>query len=1145
MIHYNNLKNLFRIVILFCLLFPTESFGQCGTPVLGTTTNITPTSANVLFGCNSCTGNYSQILEWGPKGFTPGTAANAGPQGTVATFATYTTSYTINNLTPETEYDYYQRLNCNGTFTANTSSRTLTTGPACDSAISITCGSSVTATVTPGNGAWTTCTYGYAKEKVYSFTPTVSGTFYIVCQNPSTTTYFAYKNALSPCDGTGWNCIGYAISNNIVQVPFGPLTAGTTYRILLDWNSVPTNQSTTFRIECPICPQPTNVTLSSATSTSLTINYSGNAHILEYGPHGFLPGAGSTAGTSGTVIGVWGGSATINGLQPSTNYDIYLRSICGGNDYSPNSILFSSTTPPCPYNLGNIPMNTWMNVSSSQTGYYDYFPGCNNYTPGQEYLMNFTAPTAGNYILQVGSGLGSAFNFGMRPHQSNCDLSTFSCLSNPTNNNGYYYYTFGPLTAGSTYDFVVDLEDTIWTGYGVAFRFLCPSPSALSASNIGPNSVNLNWTCNCPNTSILEYGPSGFTPGTGATPGTNGTIISNITSPYTLSGLTSDTKYDVYFRSNCGGNFSSNTPVLNIRTSVDCSTVPVLSCNSYFSFQIFASGPNPIGGAWNSNACGNTNYQSHEGVWRFTPTVTGTYSLFNYAMFANSYNYIYPMSVYLKTASLGCNESNWNCMGTRSEASISFTQGSVSLGTLTAGITYLIMMDGIQPTFTGGYTYYFRLDCPNMCAYPLLSYISNITQTTATVNVGCNSCFGNIVVEYGPAGFTPGTNANPGTNGTVQTVGTFPYTITGLQGSTAYDVYARQNCGGGIFSSNAPKLSFTTVACNVDPSYITYNTPSTTICSGSSITLTQNGGTPASGGVMKWYSGSCGGTFVGSGNSITVNPTVTTTYLVRAEASCGNTICKSITITTTALPTAAITASGPVTFCAGNNVVLNANTGTGLTYQWKKYANNLAGATTASYTASGTGKYKCVVTNSAGCTKNSNVIDVTSNPLPTATITAAGPTTFCAGGSVVLNANIGTGLTYQWKKYANNIGGAINSAYTATTAGKYKCTVTNSNGCSKSSNAITVNVPCRVAGVSEKTFSMYPNPANDLLFIQTENSEINSLILEIKDLSGKVVLVSEINEEVSEIDIHNIAPGIYITSLYNQNVNFVQKLVIN
>ena len=69
------------------------------------------------------------------------------------------------------------------------------------------------------------------------------------------------------------------------------------------------------------------------------------------------------------------------------------------------------------------------------------------------------------------------------------------------------------------------------------------------------------------------------------------------------------------------------------------------------------------------------------------------------------------------------------------------------------------------------------------------------------------------------------------------------------------------------------------------------------ICPGDAVTLQVNGGTTGTNATWRWYSGSCGGTFVGTGNSITINPSVTTTYYVRAEGDCNTTTCVSRTIT--------------------------------------------------------------------------------------------------------------------------------------------------------------------------------------------------------------------------------------------------------
>lgn len=78
-----------------------------------------------------------------------------------------------------------------------------------------------------------------------------------------------------------------------------------------------------------------------------------------------------------------------------------------------------------------------------------------------------------------------------------------------------------------------------------------------------------------------------------------------------------------------------------------------------------------------------------------------------------------------------------------------------------------------------------------------------------------------------------------------------------------------------------------------DPTSI--NVVSTTVCSGSTTTLTAIGAF----GTVYWYTGSCSGSLIGTGNSIDVNPTTNTTYYARNNydgvwsSSCAST---SITI---------------------------------------------------------------------------------------------------------------------------------------------------------------------------------------------------------------------------------------------------------
>jgi predicted lactoylglutathione lyase len=80
------------------------------------------------------------------------------------------------------------------------------------------------------------------------------------------------------------------------------------------------------------------------------------------------------------------------------------------------------------------------------------------------------------------------------------------------------------------------------------------------------------------------------------------------------------------------------------------------------------------------------------------------------------------------------------------------------------------------------------------------------------------------------------------------------------------------------------------------------------------------------------------------------------------------------------------------------------------------------------------------------------------NALPTATITPVTATTFCQGGSVILNASTGAGFMYQWYNNASPIGGATSSSYTANASGSYTVVVTNTSSCSATSSAANVLV---------------------------------------------------------------------------------------
>lgn len=112
----------------------------------------------------------------------------------------------------------------------------------------------------------------------------------------------------------------------------------------------------------------------------------------------------------------------------------------------------------------------------------------------------------------------------------------------------------------------------------------------------------------------------------------------------------------------------------------------------------------------------------------------------------------------------------------------------------------------------------------------------------------------------------------------------------------------------------------------------------------------------------------------------------------------------------------------------------------------------------------GTFTYTLVSVKDASTTTCSNTITGSSivvvvRAIPTATITAIGSTSVCPGSTVSLQANAGTGFTYQWSKDAVSISGATAATYNATATGSYTVVITNSNGCvSPVSNALAISV---------------------------------------------------------------------------------------
>jgi gliding motility-associated-like protein len=204
-----------------------------------------------------------------------------------------------------------------------------------------------------------------------------------------------------------------------------------------------------------------------------------------------------------------------------------------------------------------------------------------------------------------------------------------------------------------------------------------------------------------------------------------------------------------------------------------------------------------------------------------------------------------------------------------------------------------------------------------------------------------------------------------------------------------------------------------------------------------------------------------------TGAVVVASPSATTIYTVTGTAVGGCIDSVKVTVTVSAaLDGGAIAASQTICKNTAPAALTSTTAATGgsgtYTYQWQSSTDNItftdiAGATSAGYapgTLTQTTYYRRKVSD-AVTSALSNTVTITVSVVTKPTVTAAGATTFCTGGSVVLNGTAAT--TYTWYKNGTAITGATAQSYTATTSGRYVLITTNADNCkSDSSNAINV-----------------------------------------------------------------------------------------
>lgn len=374
----------------------------------------------------------------------------------------------------------------------------------------------------------------------------------------------------------------------------------------------------------------------------------------------------------------------------------------------------------------------------------------------------------------------------------------------------------------------------------------CVPPSNITSNAFATDSAVINYTSFGPaDSTFIEYGPAGFTPG-------SGTTVSSTVDSVVLSGLMPATDYDFYVFSDC----SSGTADSSIADGPYAFTTP---CPIYMApymenFDAATATPNcwdnlgsepwsflASGGAGPGYAvAGSVDHTSGAGnfTWIDASGGIGTNELISPLIDVSALTAPYVGYWILSNNQDDAAQNElelyywdgaaWALLNTYSGNNASWVEVGDSVPVTAPNPTQFRL---VQVASTVGNAFFndllvddfFVMEAPT-CPNPTNFAVDTLDTDFAILTWTNNAPYMTYEMEFGTAGFTP--TGTPNVTGIMDTF----HNLSGLSPATAYDVYLRANCGPGDSSAWLGPLSFLTECAVYTPSYTTDFTTFLPVC---------------------------------------------------------------------------------------------------------------------------------------------------------------------------------------------------------------------------------------------------------------------------------------------------------------------------